>query len=329
MTPYLLEIENFLTQDTDNLIQAVESLSLSAEPQAFLEIMCAIPTVRIWLSDTAKRVWQSDDPQSQRIVAAIKCRMRSLEQVQRDYEVQNPQSEEEFAVALYWFAEHGTDRELMILNRVQRKFPPESDRFRLCQKTHRRIEERIPATQPLSEPPPAVYTPLAHPRNEFKIWQKVLARINRRWDLEHPLSLDDFINALRWAFENGDVEELDLIRRIRVHPPYDSDKIQRLLDLAEDQIHDRVYDPQRVVDREEAAYQQHQQEWDEQYKGEFIAIHRGQVIDHDANKRRLIQRLDQKQREEGRFRAYIVQIGAPLYVARGPAMGRRVTQTKE
>jgi|GEM_PF-5749440 len=151
----------------------------------------------------------------------------------------------------------------------------------------------------------------------------------RRLRLRYPPSVEEFEFAIRWMAEQGDIEELDLLRQVRAHPPYDSDEIRRLLDLAEDQIHDRVYDPQRVVDREEAAYQQHQQEWDEQYKGKFIAIHRGQVIDHDANKRRLIQRLDQKQREEGRFRAYIVQIGAPLYVARGPAMGRRVTQTKE
>lgn len=156
-----------------------------------------------------------------------------------------------------------------------------------------------------------------------------LERAKRRLQLQHPPNRAEFETALRWMAEQGDAEELDLLRQVRASPPYTSETIEHLFEEADERICERVYDPQVVVDREEAAYQEHRQEWDKLYKGEFIAIHRGEVIDHDRDKARLIQRLFQKQDEDGEFRAYIVEIGAPVYVARGPKPGRRVSQAQQ
>ncbi len=129
--------------------------------------------------------------------------------------------------------------------------------------------------------------------------------------------------------EQGDMDDLDLLHQVRANPPYNSAEIQRLFEVAEERICDGVYDPQTVVDREEAAYQEHRQEWDEKYQGEFIAVHRGQVIDHDTGEDRLVQRLDQKQRETGLFRAYIVHIGAPVYAAKGPTFRKTQEPTTQ
>lgn len=159
-----------------------------------------------------------------------------------------------------------------------------------------------------------------------KVWRGYAAHVTRRRDLEMPWSQEHFVNAIRWMAEQGNGEDLALLRRVRKLPPFASDEIRRSLANAEEQIHARVYAPRAVIDREEAAYQRNRAEWDTLYAGQYIAVHFGQVIDHDVDKRLLIRRLDQQQREEGRFRAYIVQVGAPIYEARGPRAGRRAAQ---
>lgn len=164
-------------------------------------------------------------------------------------------------------------------------------------------------------------------RRAAKRWLSKAERLVRRQELRSPSSLEGYEASLWWMAEKGDADDLDLLRHLKVHPAYHSPAIQRLFEMDDVHIHGRVYSSQAVLDREEAAYQQHRQEWDQIYKGEHIAIHRGEVIDHDPDKFRLIERLDQKQWEGGRFRAYIVQIGRPVYVARGPVRGRRPTRT--
>lgn len=52
--------------------------------------------------------------------------------------------------------------------------------------------------------------------------------------------------------------------------------------------------------------------------GQFIAIYRGEVIDSDADKAKLIGRIMQNQKKTGPFRAYVVAVGAPTVTARAP-----------
>lgn len=141
-------------------------------------------------------------------------------------------------------------------------------------------------------------------------------RIVRRLALQQPVDQEDFEETLRWMLGRGDVEELDVLRAVRVNPPFVSEAISRLFERADENICRRVYDAVRVAEEGEQAYQSNRQEWDSRYSGQYIAIHRGQVEDADKDKGRLIQRLAQRQRATGPFRAYIVQIGAPVFVVR-------------
>lgn len=67
-----------------------------------------------------------------------------------------------------------------------------------------------------------------------------------------------------------------------------------------------------------ATYEQNKKIWDEQYKGEFIAIHAGQVVAHDPSEEAVARKLMELQKEKGRFTALVVEVGAPQIYARGP-----------
>lgn len=150
-------------------------------------------------------------------------------------------------------------------------------------------------------------------------------RIVRRLALQQPVDQEDFEETLRWMLGRGDVEELDLLRAVRANPPYVTETISRLFERADENICRRVYDAVRVAEEGELTYQRNRQEWDSRYFGQYIAIHRGQVEDADENKGQLIQRLAQKQRIVGPFRAYIVKIGGPVLVVR-PKYGTKALQ---
>lgn len=329
-SPFLIEVDRFLSHDTENLIGSVESWALSLNPQYSLKIARDISTAQTWLYYLAKRIHQSGEEHSYEILTTIKHQRERLERLQRGFALLNARSSEGLEIRLYWYVERGDDRDLRFLDRIQNEPVCGDEKARrLLEKAYKQIRARVLGYQPFpAEPPPG---PVPSPQDPFKPWSNEGERILRRQDLQAPYSLDAFINAIRWMAERGDLEDLDLLRQVRADPPYNSELIQKLLETAEERIHDRVYDPQTVVDREEAAYQEHRQEWDEKYAGEFIAIHRGQVIDHDTDEDRLIERLDERQRNEGRFRAYIVEIGAPVYVARGPTVLRsqKVEMTAE
>lgn len=150
----------------------------------------------------------------------------------------------------------------------------------------------------------------------------------RRLQLRHPSSEENFRTTLYWMAERGGEEDLDLLKELRATPPYAKPDLQTLLEIAIQEIQQRVNDPDYVMEKEEAAYQAHQTEWKEQYKNQFIAIHRGTVIDSDSDKPALIDRLMKKQKEEGPFRAYIVHIGESEFTVRGPK-SKRAGQPQE
>jgi len=87
-------------------------------------------------------------------------------------------------------------------------------------------------------------------------------------------------------------------------------------------------DPSETLREGEAAYQKHKKTWDREYAGKFIAIHDGKVVAADCEKGRLLEKLIKIQQQEGRFRAYIVQVGASVIEIKGPhpsQRGRRIT----
>ena len=140
----------------------------------------------------------------------------------------------------------------------------------------------------------------------------------RRLGLLKPDSSDNFEAALMWMAENGEEEDLELIRELRKNRTTSSAEILRLLRIAEQRIAERMDDPYRVLNRGEEAYQKNKNEWDHKYAGQFIAIYRGEVIDSDADKAKLIGRIMQNQKKTGPFRAYVVAVGAPTVTARAP-----------
>lgn len=78
------------------------------------------------------------------------------------------------------------------------------------------------------------------------------------------------------------------------------------------------YSSQNTLEREEYAYQAHKSEWDKQYAGEWIALHKGEVVCHHKDKSKITELLIGIQKKRGRFRAYLVHIGDSLVGVRGP-----------
>lgn len=157
-------------------------------------------------------------------------------------------------------------------------------------------------------------------------------RSARRQELRSSFESEDTKPNLYWMAERGAEEELDLLKELRNKHRYAAPDIQSLLAMAIQEIQQRVNGPDYVMEKEEAAYEAHQEEWNKQYPDKFIAIHRGAIIDSDLEKPALIDRLMQKQKEEGPFRAYIVQVGEPVLTVRGPKnkrTGQRHENTEE
>ncbi|MFM9971243.1 MAG: CoA transferase, partial [Burkholderiales bacterium] len=91
--------------------------------------------------------------------------------------------------------------------------------------------------------------------------------------------------------------------------PFSTEKIKWLLETAEQRIGERAYDPAYAVRENDEAYQRNWAEWDREYAGRYIAIFRGQVVDSDLVKPKLVERIINAQRGGALFRAYIVKVG--------------------
>jgi hypothetical protein len=143
-------------------------------------------------------------------------------------------------------------------------------------------------------------------------------RRDRRLELFRPYDASVFIEALWWMIHQGMEEDLDAVRQIKDAPPFESEDISQLLRIAEEEIEERVNDPSHVMSQGEAALRLHFPQWEQEYRGEFIAIYRGTVVAHAANKADLTQAIATVQREKGQFRAFIVEMGAPTLVVTVP-----------
>lgn len=153
-----------------------------------------------------------------------------------------------------------------------------------------------------------------------------------RQQLLSPANLKEFDAAIRCLAGRGMEKELDLLQQVGETQPQfmeedfpvaNTPNIGRLIESAEQRIRERLSDPAYVMNSGEAAYQKNKAVWDKQYEGEFIAIHRGRVVAHDREQSQLARKLVDLQRREGRFRAYVVEVGAPPIVASGPHGGAR------
>jgi len=140
----------------------------------------------------------------------------------------------------------------------------------------------------------------------------ICLRRQRRLELEYPRDEDAFVKTLQWMAERGGEAELDLLRHVAQTPRFAAPLTLRLLVKADAAMTRRVYDPTRVTQAGEEAYQRHRSAWDAQHAGEFIAIHRGQLVAHSADKMVLYAELTRQQQQQGVFRAYVVEIGAPV-----------------
>jgi hypothetical protein len=158
-----------------------------------------------------------------------------------------------------------------------------------------------------------------------KEWHALCAEVdilNRRVILLHPANKQSFKATLRWMAEHGIEADLELLQRIKNDPPYSSKDIEQFLAKTERRISEKVNAPNYVLRKGEEAYQRNKEAWERQYAGQYIAIHRGAVVDADQDKSQLIERLMAAQKEQGPFRAYIVKVDTPTLAFRGPS--RRV-----
>jgi hypothetical protein len=79
------------------------------------------------------------------------------------------------------------------------------------------------------------------------ILRKDIERMERRAQLINPnISQLSFEATLRWMVEQGGEEELKLIQKVKSNPPYDSNLIQKLFDLAESEIGKRIKQNQKT-----------------------------------------------------------------------------------
>lgn len=168
--------------------------------------------------------------------------------------------------------------------------------------------------------------------DKVKVIGENIERLERRDELHFPSSVGNFRAAVCWMIQQGsDEKDLDAVRRALAElensydPHLKRESIRRLLLLAEQCVIERVNDPTGVARRGEEAYRLNREEWEREFKGEFIAIYRGAVIASDADKTELLRKIVALQESWWPFRAYIVQVGAPaLPMMRGPGPGMRL-----
>lgn len=156
---------------------------------------------------------------------------------------------------------------------------------------------------------------------------KNLEHERRRDELQHPDSIETLTAAVRWMTEQGREEDLRLLKQMNGSLEYRSDEIEKLCLIAIDRISERINDPYYVMSKGEEAYQKNREQWEVEYAGRFVAIQGGKVIDSDPDKSELVERIIQRQREEGPSRSFIVEVGAPVIEFRGSKATGRIRRT--
>lgn len=149
-------------------------------------------------------------------------------------------------------------------------------------------------------------------------WQQLrdsintLEKITRMRELVNPISEANFLANLRWVYERGTEDDIELLQRLEEKPPYTSKETLNLLDNVIKRIRERVTfindTPIEIQEQGEKAYQQYKDQWEQEYTGLYIAIYQGQVVASDVDKDKLNEEIYKRQRQEGTFRAYVIKI---------------------
>ncbi len=74
--------------------------------------------------------------------------------------------------------------------------------------------------------------------------RNVAELMRRQAQLLKPRDLEDFRGSLMWMAVNGNEKELELIKKVRSHPPFDSEEIQRLFKTVQQKIEARLFPEQ-------------------------------------------------------------------------------------
>jgi hypothetical protein len=152
-------------------------------------------------------------------------------------------------------------------------------------------------------------------------WRQLLEQAQalvRDCELAVPTSSENLQANLRWMVEHGRENNLPLLKELQKNPPYHSDIISTLIDMAIQQIEHRSKAIEAVdslataMRKGEEAYHQHKDEWDKTYAGKYIAIHQGEVICSNTDKRQLMRGIIKQQREKGPFRACVLKIHSQI-----------------
>ena len=149
------------------------------------------------------------------------------------------------------------------------------------------------------------------------LWSEIRDTIeHRERELTFQTTSDvaEICKQLYWMAERpeGNFKHLFLVRDARRGRLGQLDDISRLLRTTEDKIYTKLYKSRAVVDREEAAYQKRAEEWKRLYSGQFIAVHRGEVIASQRGYSGMLEQLHEYQTVHGPISAYVIQVGAPL-----------------
>lgn len=75
-------------------------------------------------------------------------------------------------------------------------------------------------------------------------------RMRRKEQLLKPRDLEDFRGTLMWMAIHGNEKELELIKKVRKNPPFNSDDIQRLFERVEQSIKARIFPDQKLKQSE-------------------------------------------------------------------------------
>ncbi len=82
---------------------------------------------------------------------------------------------------------------------------------------------------------------------EWNELRKDIEIMERRLKFFNPnITQSAFEATLMWMVEQGEQEELNLIQKVQLNPPYNSNQIQNLFDLAESEIRERIKQNQKA-----------------------------------------------------------------------------------
>lgn len=136
----------------------------------------------------------------------------------------------------------GVEKELNdLLEEAETQIPPDKREDFACQVEMMLLTSNIKLIEKLSKEAKARSTEQV-PEASRK-WHDLRAKsevMQRRLQLTNPPTPQDFSATLMWMVERGGKEELELIWQVKQAPPFTSETVQQLLNIAEQRINERA-----------------------------------------------------------------------------------------